>query len=64
MQVNNEVSGKNASYKSNMLTLNKLVLAEATEDTIVYPYQSEQFGGYQWNTTVSWSSRVTPRTSV
>ena len=35
-------------YRTNMLNLNQIVLSQATEDTVVYPYQSEQFGGYQW----------------
>ncbi len=47
-QVNNEGLTKVPQYKTNMLTLNALVLVEATEDEIVYPYQSEQFGGYRW----------------
>jgi hypothetical protein len=51
-QLNNELPAKNGSYKANMVSLNKLVLVEATEDTIVYPYQSEQFGGYEWGTPV------------
>lgn len=51
-QLNNELPAKNGSYKAHMISLNKLVLVEATEDTIVYPYQSEQFGGYEWGTTV------------
>jgi len=48
--VNNEGATKNPLYKSRMTTLNKLALIEATEDTVVYPYESEQFGGYVWGT--------------
>lgn len=49
--VNNERPSKNAQYKKNLESLNQLVLVEATKDTVVYPYQSEQFGGYKWGTT-------------
>lgn len=52
LQLNNDLQNKNGSYRANMVSLNKLVLVEATEDTVVYPYQSEQFGGYEWGTTV------------
>ena len=50
--MNADLPNKNATFKKQMTSLNKLVLVEATEDTSVYPYQSEQFGGYAWNTTV------------
>lgn len=52
---------RNASstYKSNLESLEQMVLVEATQDTMVYPYQSEQFGGYVWNSnaTVSRGTR-------
>jgi len=49
--VNNQRMGPHsASYKSNFASLEKVVLVEATQDTMVYPYESEQFGGYQWGT--------------
>lgn len=35
-------------YRNNMLAVKQMVLSQATEDTVVYPFQSEQFGGYQW----------------
>ena len=35
-----------------MLQLNELVLVEATQDAVVYPYESEQFGGYRWGVQV------------
>ena len=41
-----DASLHNATYKANWQSLDHLVLIEATEDTVVYPYQSEQFGGY------------------
>ena len=44
-------SAHNATFKANWASLSKLVLIEATEDTVVYPYQSEQFGGYSPGTT-------------
>lgn len=37
-----------ASYKSNWASLERITLIEATKDTMVYPYQAEQFGGYKW----------------
>jgi palmitoyl-protein thioesterase len=36
----------NATFKANFASLNKLVLIEALNDTVVYPSISEQFGGY------------------
>lgn len=53
MQFNNDLAKKNQTFKANMISLNKLALVEATLDTIVYPYQSEQFGGYVWGTQAS-----------
>ena len=32
-----------------MVGLKKLVLVGATQDTVIYPWQSEQFGGYVTN---------------
>lgn len=31
-------------YKSNLESLNLFVMVEATKDTVVYPFESEQFG--------------------
>lgn len=36
--------------QANIQSLNQLILIEATKDTVVYPYESEQFGGYKWGT--------------
>ena len=44
---NNLVTGANsAANKAAMQAVNTIVLSEATEDTVVYPYVSESFGGY------------------
>jgi pimeloyl-ACP methyl ester carboxylesterase len=34
--------------KDAILGVSTLLLAQATQDTVVYPYQSEEFGGYLW----------------
>jgi palmitoyl-protein thioesterase len=50
-ELNNQVPHGNSSiYKTRWSSLNKLALIAATEDTVVYPWQAEQFGGYAWNT--------------
>lgn len=43
-------SGNNANstYTSNWASLDQLLLVGATEDTVVYPWQSEWFGGWDW----------------
>lgn len=43
----------NATYKTNFASLNKLILGLALNDTVVYPKESEQFGGYIWGTNAS-----------
>merc|ERR1711916_34132 len=43
--MNNQRPEKNATYKSNLESLNLFYMVEATKDTVVYPYESEQFGG-------------------
>ena len=49
-KINNQVQHGNSSlYKQRLSSLDNLVLAEALQDTVVYPYQSEQFGGYSWD---------------
>jgi palmitoyl-protein thioesterase len=37
-------------YKTRFVSLNKVVAAMALNDTVVYPKESEQFGGYKWGT--------------
>lgn len=45
--LNNEIPGKhNATYTSNFRSLEKVLLGMALNDTVVYPHESEQFGGY------------------
>jgi hypothetical protein len=34
-----------------MEAVETVVLSEALQDEVVYPYQSEQFGGYAWAST-------------
>lgn len=41
---------KNATVAENFKSLNSLMLIEATEDTIIVPKESEQFGMWQWGT--------------
>lgn len=51
-RLNNQVPHANSSqYKRNVEQVKTVVLIQATQDTVVYPYQSEQFGGYAWATT-------------
>ncbi len=40
-----------------MEAIETVVLSEALQDEVVYPYQSEQFGGYAWADT-----KANPRT--
>ena len=47
--LNNQVAhARSAEYKAAMAAVKTLVLSEALQDTVVYPFQSEQFGGYAW----------------
>lgn len=41
----------NAGYKARFSSLNALFLSGALNDTVLYPWQSSQFGGFKWNTT-------------
>jgi palmitoyl-protein thioesterase len=60
-RLNNQVPHANSSqYKRNMEQVKTVVLIQATQDTVVYPYQSEQFGGYAWATTKAAAPSVTP----
>jgi len=45
--INNEKQSKNATYKSNLVTLNKLALFQFIYDTVVVPKESEWFGYYK-----------------
>merc|ERR1711916_135452 len=44
--INNERQTKNATYKENLIKLNKFVMVKFTEDTMVQPRESEWFGEY------------------
>lgn len=47
--LNNEVvTAHSSTFKANMASLATIVLVEALQDTVVYPYQSELFGGYAY----------------
>jgi len=46
--INNERDVKNSTYRDNMLKLNKYVLIEALNDTVIYPKESEQHGFWAW----------------
>ena len=47
--LNNQKAHPNATaYKAAMEAIETVVLSEALQDEVVYPYESEQFGGYAW----------------
>ena len=46
--INNERHSKKATYRSNMRSLERYVLVEATNDTTVAPHASESHGFYEW----------------
>jgi hypothetical protein len=43
-----QITANSSVYKSRMSSITTLVMGRATEDTVVYPSESEQFGGYLW----------------
>ncbi|RHY59494.1 hypothetical protein DYB34_001157 [Aphanomyces astaci] len=45
--LNNEKPSKNATYKANFATLQRLLLVRAAQDSMVYPSESEWFGAYE-----------------
>ncbi|EGD79194.1 palmitoyl-protein thioesterase 1 [Salpingoeca rosetta] len=45
--LNNERATKNATYKQNLASLNRFVLIEFSEDTMVVPRESSQFGYFK-----------------
>jgi len=50
--LNNQRDHPNATaYKAAVEAIETVVLSEALQDEVVYPYQSEQFGGYAFSTT-------------
>lgn len=55
--INNDRDDKNQRYKDNMLTVNKYVMVEALNDTVVVPHASEMHGFFKWGGTdeiVAW----------
>jgi len=46
--INNERDAKNATYKTNLMSLKKYVLVEALNDTMVVPHASESHGFWAW----------------
>jgi palmitoyl-protein thioesterase len=46
--INNDRDAKNQQYVDNMLSVNKYVLVEALNDTVVAPHTSEQHGFFDW----------------
>lgn len=46
--LNNELPSRNANYTAAITSLKRIFLSEALNDTVVYPHQSESFGGYEW----------------
>ncbi len=55
----NNLNSINASNVAGIAAIKTLVLSEALQDTVVYPYQSEQFGGYMWTDAAGRSKPVT-----
>ena len=55
----NNLLVKNASYVTALASIKTLLLAEALSDTVVYPYQSEQFGAYAWTDAAGKTKPVT-----
>jgi palmitoyl-protein thioesterase len=45
--INNEIR-VNSTYKATITGLKRMSLIQALNDTVVYPHESEQFGGYVW----------------
>merc|ERR1712203_76427 len=59
----NEKATKNATVAAHFKSLNSLVLIEATQDTMIEPKESEQFGMWQWGTSGSSAPIVAMRDS-
>ena len=52
--LNNQLAHANASeYKAAMAAVKVVLLSQALNDTVVYPFLSEQFGGYEFSTNSS-----------
>merc|ERR1719454_2559876 len=48
--INNELSEKNATYKANMIKLEKFVMIKFKYDFVVVPNDSSWFAYYPWGT--------------
>lgn len=46
---NQVVTANSTAYKRGIAEIKTLFLSEGTQDTVVYPYVSEQFGGYAFS---------------
>ncbi len=57
--LNNLGHTTNASYVAALASIKYLVLSEALQDTVVYPFQSEQFGSYAWTDAAGKSKPIT-----
>ena len=55
----NNILVRNQSYIDALDSIENIILSEALQDTVVYPYQSEQFGAYQWTDAAGKSKPVT-----
>ncbi len=55
----NNLLVKNATYVAALAAIKTIVLSEALQDTVVYPYESEQFGGYAWTDAAGKAKPVT-----
>lgn len=51
--INNERDLKNATYRTNFMSLEQFVLIESVRDTFIYPADSEQFGFHPWGHTIN-----------
>ena len=46
--INNDRDIKNTKYRDNMISLNKYVMLQALNDTVVIPKESEWHGYWEW----------------
>lgn len=57
--LNNLGLAANASYVAALAAIKTIILSEALQDTVVYPFESEQFGAYAWTDAAGKSHPVT-----
>jgi palmitoyl-protein thioesterase len=59
--INNEDGSVNADYATNLISLEKMVLIKASEDSMVWPNDSEWYGYFQdGSQTEKWDTTETP----